>query len=395
VRTPDILLVSQVFPPAVGGSGALLHNVYRRLEGIRVTAMIDAATCAGAPAPSGGIHIVKTKVDPAHWGIFDPRGWPGHVALARKIHKVAGDGRALVHCGRAQPEAVPAMLAGLMPNGPRYIFWAHGEDISTTKTSRQFERTMKFVYRRAAGAVANSKNTAAMLEREGIPKAQIAIVYPGVDPDRFKPELHEVSFRERLTGSSGPLLLSVGRLQRRKGHDLVIKAIPALKQRWPKVRYVIVGDGVERESLEHLVHSLGVGDSVTFEGEVSDQLLPNYFSACDVFVMPTRVDGHDFEGFGLVYLEAAAAGKPTIGGRNGGVPEAVEDGVTGMLVSGTSVEELVACVSRLLDSVELRRSMGESGRRRAVEKFSWNAASLTLLDFHRRVAEGDVGKSRR
>jgi phosphatidylinositol alpha-1,6-mannosyltransferase len=245
---------------------------------------------------------------------------------------------------------------------------------------------MKLVYRRAAGALAKSENTAALLEREGIPRNRIAVIHPGVDTERFREDADDGAYRRRLAGSGEFILLSVGRLQRRKGHDMVIRALAILRQAGTNARYVIVGDGEERTHLEHLCQDLAISRSVSFEGQVTEESLPKYFAACDIFVMPTRVDAHDFEGFGMVYLEAAAAAKVTVGGRNGGVPEAVEDGVTGFLVSGTDVDELVARLKQLLDSDHLRRRMGEAGRIRAVARFSWDAASATLRVFHDRVS---------
>jgi phosphatidylinositol alpha-1,6-mannosyltransferase len=381
----DIVLVSQVFPPAVGGSGSLLYNIYRRIEDIRVTAVVDRETCIGPDVPYGRMRMVRTQIDRAQWGLFDPSGWFGHLSLARLIRRLADGDRALVHCGRAQPEGIAAMFAGMVARGPRYVFWAHGEDISTAKSSRQFERTMRLVYRRAAGAIANSENTAALLAREGIPRDQMALIRPGVDTERFREDADDGTCRRSLAHPGECILLSVGRLQRRKGHDLVLRALATLKQAGANARYVIVGDGDERPRLERLCQDLAISHLVSFEGQVTEESLPKYFAACDIFVMPTRVDGHDFEGFGMVYLEAAAAGKVVIGGRNGGVPEAVEDGVTGFLVSGTDVEELATCLKRLMDSDHLRRQMGEAGRRRAVLGFSWDAASAALRAFHRQV----------
>jgi phosphatidyl-myo-inositol dimannoside synthase len=104
-------------------------------------------------------------------------------------------------------------------------------------------------------------------------------------------------------------------------------------------------------------------------------------------VLPTRVEAYDFEGFGLVFLEAAAAGKPSIGGRNGGVPEAVLEGETGLLVSGHDVEELAAAIGRLISSPELRQQMGQAGRARAVRDFTWERAAAQVSSIHQEVAE--------
>jgi hypothetical protein len=204
----------------------------------------------------------------------------------------------------------------------------HGEDIAAAMSSRQFATTMRLVYRRASAIVANSRNTARMVASLDWHRHDVHVVYPGVDANRFHPSADDGSLRSRLAPRGELVLLSVARLQRRKGHDLVLRALPDLITAVPNVRYVIVGAGSERESLQRAVAALALTDVVVFEGEVPDEMLAAYFAACDIFVLPTRVEPHDFEGFGIVYLEAAAAAKPTIGGRNGGVPEAIADGDT-------------------------------------------------------------------
>jgi phosphatidylinositol alpha-1,6-mannosyltransferase len=190
------------------------------------------------------------------------------------------------------------------------------------------------------------------------------------------------------------VLLSVGRLQMRKGHDLMIQAVRHLMRQHDRaLRYVIVGDGHERARLEALVDACGVREYVTFSGEVPAHVLPLYYAACDIFVLPNRVEQSDVEGFGIVFLEAAASGKPAVGGRSGGVPEAVADGVTGLLVSGTDVEELATTIARLMDSESLRRRLGEAGRARTVREFGWECAAERVATTHRRLVKGHTRAS--
>jgi phosphatidylinositol alpha-1,6-mannosyltransferase len=161
------------------------------------------------------------------------------------------------------------------------------------------------------------------------------------------------------------VVLTVGRRVERPGHDLVIRALTALEEQ--SVRYVIAGTGPEEGRLRRLVEALGVRDRVLFTGHVPDEDLPGLYAACDVFVMPSRALGarDGIEGFGTVFLEAGACAKPVIGGWSGGVSEAVEDGVTGLLVDPHDPEALAEALRRLLRDPELRRRMGEAGRTRA------------------------------
>jgi phosphatidylinositol alpha-1,6-mannosyltransferase len=150
----------------------------------------------------------------------------------------------------------------------------------------------------------------------------------------------------------------------------------------------VVGDGEERARLEQMVDRFGLRDRVSFAGGVPADALPEYYAAGDIFVHPNRVDGLDVEGFGIVFLEAAAAGLPTIGGATGGVPEAIGEGETGLLVSGTDKTELVAALETLAAAEVLRRRMGAAGRARVLREFTWDRAARDVTEIQRRVLEG-------
>ena len=366
-HAPGLLLVSELYPPAIGGSAVLFGEIYPRLSDIPVT-------------------VLSEGVGMTDYGIRNPRSLRHYLRLAMKLRSSKRQ-VAMIHCGRALPEGVAAWLSR-RAGGPRYACWAHGEDISTALLSRELTLLMRTVYRGAEVVFANSENTRRMLRELGIADDRLELVYPGVDTQRFRPDIDASAIRQRIAPRGEMVLLSVGRFQSRKGHDLVIKAVGKLmgQPRRP-FRYVIVGDGQERARLEALVDECGVRDHVMFIGEVPAGLLPHYFAACDIFVLPNRIEQNDVEGFGIVYLEAAASGKPAIGGRSGGVPEAVADGVTGLLVEGTDVDELAATLARLMDSDALRRSLGEAGRARAVRDFGWEAAARRVSTIHRRLVD--------
>jgi phosphatidylinositol alpha-1,6-mannosyltransferase len=239
----------------------------------------------------------------------------------------------------------------------------------------------------AGAIVANSVNTAAMLQAEHMRMRRVEVVHPGVDTTRFRPGIAGAeALRRRLAPAGEILLLTVGRLQRRKGHDLVLQALARLNSGGPLFRYVIVGDGRERARLELMARDLGVAQIVTFIGAVPTDELPAYYAAADIFVHPNRVEGGDFEGFGIVFLEAAAAGLPVIAGASGGVPEAVADGVTGVLVSGIDVDELSGTLASLSTSADRRRTLGLAGRARAEREFTWERAAARVLAIHQEIA---------
>jgi phosphatidylinositol alpha-1,6-mannosyltransferase len=172
---------------------------------------------------------------------------------------------------------------------------------------------------------------------------------------------------------------------------VAIRAVAGLRDRWPSLHYLVVGDGDERGRLEALADALGVTDCVRFVGEVADQELAQYFAACDVFVLPNRVEAGDFEGFGIVFLEAAASGKPVVGGASGGVVEAVDDGRTGLLVDAEDPSAVQSALERLLSSPDLRDRFGRAGRVWAT-RFSWESAAAKV---ERRVAEPAAASGQR
>jgi len=381
------LLVSELFPPAVGGSAVLFDGIYSRLRGADVFVLTDGPA-TGRPAPPerrGTVTVMKRPLATRRWGVMDPKGLWQHVRLAAQLRRLTARRQSVVHCARALPEGVAAMLAQSF-GGPPYVCWAHGEDIASALTSRELTWLARRVYLGATAVLANSRNTAAMLAALGVPPSKILVVYPAVDADRFHPGVDGSHVRQRYAGCDDVMLLSVGRLQRRKGHDVAIRAIASLREELPNVRYVIAGDGEERARLERLAIDEGVQDRVFFAGTIADDDLPAYYAACDVFLLPNRVDDGDIEGFGIVFLEAAASGKPAIGGDSGGVPEAVERDVTGLLVDGASVDAVTAAVRHLATSRPCRERLGRAGRARAQRSFSWQRAAATISDLQRRVA---------
>jgi phosphatidyl-myo-inositol dimannoside synthase len=377
------VVLSQLFPPFVGGSAVLLHNIYSRLPGIDVAVLTDGATLPGTCEHHGDLRIFRQPIAARHWGISRLGALHHHLQVARHLRNVAVDRRSLVHCARALPEGLAAMFARLA-GGPRYACWAHGEDLVTAQTSRELALLTKLVFRLSAAAFANSQNTAAILRALGVPAEKIHVVYPAVDAQRFNPNVDGSHARRRFAGPDDVMLLSVGRLQRRKGHDAAIEAMARLRDHTPNLRYVIAGDGEERQRLEQLVHQHALGDRVFFAGVVPERELSAFYAACDVFLLPNRIDDGDIEGFGIVFLEAAATGKPTIGGNSGGVPEAVEHEATGLLVDG-SPDAIAAAIRELAGSPSLRQAMGAAGRARVCSTFTWERAAEAVAQVHMRV----------
>jgi len=276
-----------------------------------------------------------------------------------------------VHAIRALPEGLVAWLVARLTFRP-VVTYAHGEELTTWGRGWKY-RAMRFALRHANTVVANSDYTRDELVRMGIDPGRIVLIYPGVNIQRFKPNLPCEDLKAGIGLAPGQkLILSVGRLQRRKGFDMVVRSLPALIKEGLDVRYALIGIGEDQKYLAGLAQELGVADRVHLLGHVSEEDLPRWYNACDVFAMPNREINGDTEGFGMVFLEAAACGKPVIAGNAGGTGAAVKQGETGYRVEGASPDEVIRGLDKVLRNQENSRHLGENGYKRALQEFNWD-----------------------
>jgi len=237
----------------------------------------------------------------------------------------------------------------------------------------------KEILSQAALVIGNSKWSITKAVELGTRKPCAHVLNPCADVNKFGVGNRRHGCEMLGLPGNCKVLLTVAALVKRKGHDLVIEALPQLRRRFGDVRYVIVGTGPEEQNLKSLVISKGLSDAVIFAGSVKDEQLPDMYAACDIFVMPSRQTDKDVEGFGIVFIEAAAAGKPVVASRTGGIPDAVADGKSGILVNPNNSNELIRAIESLLNNQQLRETMAEYGRKRARE-FDENAFAERLSD---------------
>ena len=293
-------------------------------------------------------------------------------------------GATAVHCARVLPEGWIAAGTGL----PFGIF-AHGEEFASYASSRELTWMARRVMRGAALFIANSRHTAALLERDwGVAAARLAVVSPGVDVERFAPAPRDDAVRATLGWENRLVVLTVGRLQRRKGHDRMIEAVALLREEFPSLLYAIVGDGSERGDLEAAVQRAGLSAYVRFHGVLPDAELVRAYQQCDLFALPNRSAGTDFEGFGMVLLEAQACGRAVLAGDSGGTAEALRAGETGVLVDCRRADTLAAAVAALLRDQQRREHMGASGRHWTMRARSFEALAPQMAAALQRIGAG-------
>jgi phosphatidylinositol alpha-1,6-mannosyltransferase len=281
----------------------------------------------------------------------------------------------MIHCGRCIPEGVMALGLKWWLGLP-YLCYVHGEDVSTATTSREHAFLVRRVLRAAGLLIANSRSTEQLLCAEwNVPPERVRVLHPGVDVQRFVPAERNAEIRNRLGWGNRPVILTVGRLQKRKGHDQLIRALPSIRKGQPKVLYAIAGDGEERPALQSLAVELGITGHVQFLGEIKDELLIQCYQQCDLFVLPNRQVGKDLEGFGMVLLEAQACGKPVVAGASGGTAETMDVGYTGRLVCCDGADELASAITDLLSDPGRLTRMGKAARSWVAERFDWEPLS--------------------
>lgn len=359
------LLVTNDYPPKTGGIQVYLHELWRRLEPGRATVLTATSHPAAADFDAAS-EVVVERV--AARTLFLPT-WGAYRAIEAAIE-------------RHEPDLVlfdPAWPLGLL--GPwlsrPYGVILHGAEVAIPGRLPLVASSLRRVLRHAEVAVCAGPYPESEARRNAAEAmCPVIQVPPGVDTERFRPldaDEHHAA-RERMGFSDDDVLVaSFSRLVPRKGMDTLIRASARLLRREPRLRVVIGGEGRDRPRLERLAARLGA--PVTFLGRTDDAWHPRWIGACDLMVMDCRSRwfGLEQEGFGIVFLEAAACGLAQVAGRSGGSHDAVRDGVTGVVVENSrSARHLAEAIAGLLDDDERRAAYGQRARAAALSSFSWD-----------------------
>jgi phosphatidylinositol alpha-1,6-mannosyltransferase len=368
-----LLVLTELFLPTKGGTAVWAAEVYKRLGGKEihiVTADVPGANEVDAVHPNT-IHRLNLKRVP--W--LRPESLAMYLRFSfvslwlSLTHRFDA-----IHAFRALPEGLVAWTVARLTFRP-VVIYAHGEELTTWGRGGKY-KAMCFALRHADRVVANSEHTRDTLLSMGIDVARTTIIYPGVDVSIFRPGLDTTGLRESLgIGPDDKLVFSVGRLSRRKGFDQMILAVAQLRDVGLALHYVIAGIGEDADYLDGLIEEHNVRGVVHRIGAVSEADLPRWMNACDVFAMPNREINGDNEGFGMVFIEAAACGKPAIAGKAGGTGAAVIDGKTGIRVDGESIESVRSALERVLRDNALAERLGQEGWQRVHREFSWSSVA--------------------
>jgi phosphatidylinositol alpha-1,6-mannosyltransferase len=361
------LLVTNDFPPKVGGIQSYLWELWRRLPPEDVTVLTSPHPDAARFDAEQAFRVVRT---PEPWLLPSP-------IMRRRIDRLAAA------VGARFVVLDPALPLGQV--GPSlalpYAVVLHGAEVTVPGRLPGSRQLLGRVVRGSRHVIAAGSYPAAEAEHAAGRALPTTIVPPGVDTELFHPLDAEArtAARKRLgLPTEGQLVMGISRLVPRKGFDVVLRAVAELS-RDREVHVGIVGAGRDRTRLERLAGE--VGAPATFLGRIPFADLPDAYACGDVFAMLAhdRWRGLEQEGFGIVFLEAAAGGVPAVAGASGGVRDAVDDGRTGLVVdSPRDVRAVAAALARLLDDDAERVRMAEAARARAVEQFDYDVLAATL-----------------
>jgi phosphatidylinositol alpha-1,6-mannosyltransferase len=372
------------FAPGVGGIAQYLYSIVSRLPSEEVSVIA---------LPSPGCHTFDSK-QPFLISRLDLLS--NKYSFAKITRKFLGllfflhllrlrEPGFIICCQCDQALLLAAWLLHKV-KGSSYVVFAYGNDILLAQ-SKWYRRFFTTWLKSAQDVIAISQMTAQIVADFGVAPENLQILHPCVERSKFGAQLTQET---QLTGtrfSDKKLFMTVGRLIERKGHDVVLRALPTIIDQIPDAHYLIVGSGPNEIRLRQVVTELGVSDAVTFTGYVPDDKLSSFYHGCKLFVMVSREieENGDMEGFGIVYLEANLFGKPVIAGASGGVEDAVINGETGFLVNPTDETAVANAIIHLLKDSELATRLGQQGQERVLREFDCDTAVekfLSTLERH-------------
>ena len=363
------LLLATDYPPQTGGIQRYHSNLALALQTL-----------------GREVHVIATEYP----------GWQEHdAAAAVPVTRVPGEGGKLAITRRLRDEAVRRAgslqepLRGIVstkwsPEGPGAMqaarrlgvpwgVFGHDREFILHAANVVKWALQSYLLTHADLCFAISDYAAANFRRGFAPAARIRMVGCGIEIERFQPDPETAARLRQRHGLQGrPVLLTVARLVPRKGHLTVMQALRQVRARFPDVAYVIVGEGEFRPQLEQGIAAHGLHGNVIMAGAAADAELCGYYTMADVMVMPSYdIIGKPTEGFGLTFLEANCCGTPVIGSRSGGIPDAIAEGRSGLLVPPRNPGALAAAVERLLADPATAQEMGRTGQERARTQFRW------------------------
>lgn len=364
------LLITLEFPPFIGGVANHLYNFCNNLDKDKIVVLANSNSEANEFDSKQQFKIIRKNF------YSKLPIWPKWLPLLKTIKQVIKENDIeYIIAGQILPVGTLAMLAKLP-----YIVMTYAMDVTILHNSSRRKKIAKKVFSESKKVVTISNYTKNQLVKLGIAKEKIELIYPcptiknlNLDEDKI------INIKNKYNPDNKKIILTTGRLVERKGQDMVIKSLKKVISQIPDVLYLIGGKGEYQEDLELLVKKNQLEKYVKFIGFADDDELPYLYNLCDVFIMASRkLADQDVEGFGIVFLEANLFEKPVIGGNSGGIPDAVEDNYSGVLVDPNNEDDIANSLIKLFTNKELAQKLGQQGKTRAMNEFRWDVQAKKL-----------------
>jgi phosphatidyl-myo-inositol dimannoside synthase len=353
-----LLVITNDFPPGLGGIENYTYSLVKRWP--------DEVTVVTRHEPGDeefdACQSFEVRREPAKTLLPTPH-------LFNRLNRLVRErGIEAVHF----PSALPLGIMGLRLGVP-YAVSVHGGEFLLASRLPTVRTLLRQVCKGGSVMLPESSFAEALVRRFLGGDVRLRRVTCGVEPHRFGKNTVPAA----AVVAGGPVILSVSRLVARKGLRTLIKCLPLIHRRHPQAHLLIVGGGPDLDRLRQLSRRGGVESSVTFAGPQPWEEIPRYYSAGDIFALPTRSRfwGTETEGLPLVFVEAAAAGLPLVGGDVGGVRDAVREGETGFIVDGSSPEETARAIIKLIDTPATAIRFGRAAREMVLKEFDWEAVA--------------------
>lgn len=367
-RKPRLLLLTPDYPPARGGIQVLAHRLALGLESFETKVVtLQSPDCERFDAANRAkVRRVRTNKR-----LGGGRNVPLNLVAFTEALRFRPEITLSMHIVTS-----PAALCIQRVVGARTVQYFHAKEIGAKR------KLAAFAARHANEVIAVSEYTARLVRQTGVSPASMTLISPGVD----------IPINTAPLPCERPTFVTIARLEDRyKGHDVLIRALPLIRAKVPDVQWAVIGDGPLRPGLEQLAQTYGVAEAVKFLGPITDDERNQWLRRTNLLVMPSRLPAAGFagEGFGIVYLEAGAYGKPVVAGNVAGALDAVADGESGLLVDPADPLAVAGAITRLLLDTELAKRLGDGGAQRA-QRYAWPViakrieALLLLADDERR-----------
>ncbi|MGA1823951.1 MAG: glycosyltransferase family 4 protein [bacterium] len=377
----NVLLVTNDFPPIMGGISNYYYNLSRHYSAGKIFVLTGHVDNIEAFDNEQAFPIYRKKV-PLNPGII-PRLIQMGLFFTYALPIIKRENIQVIICGHLNLAPIAFLLEKIA--GVPYCIILFGGELKKYMRFRLIKKVFLYLLRKARLIVTISEFSKTHYTKQGAVIARYCLVPPAPTMEWLDLKIDPTFLYDKYGLHECKIILTIGRLVERKGHDMVIKALPKVVQQVPNVRYLIVGKGPYEEHLRKIAERHKVLDNVIFTGFVDSGLVPAFYQICSVFIMPSReIEERDgVEGFGIVYLEANSFGKPVIGGKSGGVSDAVKDGVTGLLVDPLSINEIADALIRLLTDKDYASLLGRNGKERIEKELNW---SLQMPHFEKQLS---------